>query len=130
MTIHGETPYLVRGGQEDFKRLFYSRPEQALMRDVTLSAGYGVIKAGTPLMINKSAAGNVGEHVPYAMTTADSSDVTQKGNAFLVASTSGAVNVVYVTMDDSYKFEVGDDIIIYNTTYPACTRSITLVNYD
>ena len=118
MTIHGETPYLVRGGQEDFKRLFYSRPEQALMRDITLSAGYGVIKAGTPLMINKSAAGNVGEHVPYAMTTPDSSDVTQKGNAFLVAdATGGSISDFYVTMEDSYKFEEGDDVIIYSTSY-------------
>ena len=117
MTIHGETPYLVRGGQEDFKRLFYSRPEQALMRDVTLSAGYGIIKAGTPIMINKSAAGNVGEHVPYAMTVPDSSDVTQKGNAFLVAAAGAAETSVYVTMDDSYKFEVGDDIIITSTSY-------------
>lgn len=113
MTIHGETPYLVRGDQTDYKRLFYSRPEIALLRDVTIAAGYGVLKAGTPLAINASAAGNKNKYVPYAQTTPDSSDVTQKGNAFLVQDASGTS--VYVTMADSYKFAVGDDLIIYST---------------
>lgn len=113
MTIHGETPYLVRGDEQSYKRLFYSRPEQALMRDVTLSAGYGVIKAGTPLAQNVSAAGNKYEYVPYCPTTPASGDTTQKGNAFLVQDASGTS--VYVTMNDSYKFEVGDDLIIYST---------------
>jgi len=113
MTIHGETPYLVRGDQSDYKRLFYSRPEQALMRDVSISAGYGVLKAGTPLAINESAAGNVNEYVPYVQTTPDSSDVTQKGRAFVLQTATGTS--VYVTQDDSYKFEVGDDLIIVDT---------------
>jgi hypothetical protein len=117
MTIYGETPYLVRGDEQSYKRLFYSRPEQALMRDVTISAGYGVLKAGTPLAQNVSASGNVYEYVPYCPTTPASGDTTQKGNAFLVADASGgSLTTVYVTMNDSYKFEVGDDIIIYDTS--------------
>lgn len=111
MAIHGETPYLVRGEDGNYKRLFYSSPVNALMRDVSIQAGYGVLRAGTPLALNVSAAGNVGKYVPYAQTTPDSSADEQK-SAFLVQDASGTT--LYVTMDDSYKFSVGDDIIIYD----------------
>lgn len=113
--MHGETPYVVRGNEEGYKRLFYSNPNNALMRDVTIQAGYGVLRAGTPLALNASADGGKGKYVPYAPTTPDSSDVTQKANAFLV-SDAGTSTIVYVTMEDSYKFEVGDDLIIYDTS--------------
>jgi len=112
MTIHGESPYQVMGAEQNYKRLFYSDPDKALMREVTLQAGYGVLRAGTPLAKNVSAAGGVGKYVPYAQTTPDSSLEEQK-SAFLVQDASGSD--LYVTMDDSYKFAVGDDIIIYDT---------------
>ena len=113
MDMYGETPNIVRGEQQDYKRLFYSRPEQALMRDVTLQAGYGILKAGTPLMLNKSADGGAGKYLPYVQTTPDSSDVQQKGRAFILSTATGTS--VYVTQEDSYKFAVGDDLIIGDT---------------
>jgi hypothetical protein len=113
MTIHGEVPYLVRGIDTDYKRLFYSRPEQALMREVTIQAGYGILPAGTPLAISVSAAGGKGKYVPYCPTTPDSSVIVgQRGNAPLVQDGSGTT--LYVTLEDSYKFAVGDDVIIYD----------------
>ena len=112
MTIHGERPYVVRGQEDNYRRLWYSRPEQALLRDVTIQSGYGVLRAGTPLAKNVSAAGNIGKYVPYAQTTPDSSATEQK-SAFLVQD--AAASTLYVTLADSYKFAVGDDVIIYDT---------------
>jgi len=108
----GDTAYQFQGDESDYKRLFYSRPDQAFFKSVTIQAGYGVVKAGTALSLNVSAAGNVGKYVPYAPTAPSSADVYQIGGAFLVAD--AATNVQYVTMDDSYKFSVADDIIIYD----------------
>jgi hypothetical protein len=42
-----------------------------------------------------------------------SADVEQVGRAFLLQDASGAN--FYVTMDDSYKFKVGDDLIILDS---------------
>ena len=111
MAIYGETPYVVHTAETDYKRLFYSRPEQALIKDVTLSPGYGVLKAGTVLALNKSAAGNFNKYLPYNKTVPSSADPYQQGRAFLVAD-AGTSTLVYVTQNDSYKFVVGDDLII------------------
>ena len=112
-SIKGETPYIIYGKESDYKRIFYSSPNQALVKEVTLAPGYGVLRAGTALAKNVSAAGNKNQYVPYCPTTPASGDADQKGNAFLV--TDATDTNIYVTMDDSYKFEVGDDIIIYAT---------------
>ncbi len=112
-TIYGETPYVVHSAETDYKRLFYSRPEQALIKDITLAPGYGILKAGTILALNKSAAGNYNKYVPYNPTTPSSADPNQVGRAFLIDTPSGtSVNVI---MADSYKFAVGDDLIIDDT---------------
>lgn len=111
MAIHGETPYVYEGPESHYRRLWYSRPEQALIRDITLQPGYGVLKEGTILALNNSAAGNKNKYVPYRPTTPAASDTeNQKGRAFLVAQPSGTT--CYVTQDDSYKFSVGDDLIV------------------
>jgi hypothetical protein len=103
--------------QQDYKRLFRSPREIALLREVTLQGGYGVLPMGTLLALNKSAAGNVGKCVPYNPTVPSSGDKNQKGRAFLVADAAGS-GILYVSMKDSYKFAVGDDVIIgdANTT--------------
>jgi hypothetical protein len=110
MTIYGETPYMQRGGESHYRKLFYSRPEQALIKDITLQSGYGILKSGTVLAINKSAAGNVNRYVPYNPTVPNSADPNQVGRAFALQTISGTT--VYVTLKDSYKFKVGDDVII------------------
>ena len=109
--IYGETPYVVHSTESDYRRLFYSRPEQALIKDVTLSPGYGVLIAGTVLALNKSAAGNYNKYMPYNKTTANAADPTQVGRAFLVQD-AGTSTIVYVTQNDSYKFVVADDLCI------------------
>jgi hypothetical protein len=107
----GDTPHIVRGVQKDYKNIYYSRPEIALVLDVTLQAGYGLLDAGTVLAKNLSAAGNAGKYVPYNPTLWTGVE-NHPGRAFLVAAGTNATNSLYVTMDDSYKFLVGDDICI------------------
>ena len=115
----GDIAYQYQGNESDYKRLFYSRPDQAFFKSVTIPAGYGVVKAGTALSLNVSAAGNVGKYVPYAPTAPSSADTDQIGGAFLVAD--AATKYQYVTMNDSYKFVVGDDIIIYDANTATTT---------
>lgn len=114
-TIKGERPYILYGAESDYKRIFYSSIANALMKEVTLAPGYGILRAGTALAKNVSAAGNKNLYVPYAPTVPAVGDTNQKGNAFLVANGAADTNV-WVTMEDSYKFVVGDDLIAYDTS--------------
>lgn len=105
------------GSQEDYKRLYYSNPDAALKVPVTLQAGYGKLEAGTILAENKSAAGGDGKFLPYNMTTIDGTTVF--GRAYLVSNSGTTDKYVYVTLNDSYKFAVGDDAIIVDDTTSA-----------
>lgn len=107
----GDTPHIVRGVQKDYKNIYFSRPEIALVVDVTLQAGYGLIEAGTVLAKNLSAAGGAGKYLPYCPTTFTGAEV-DPGRAYLVAAGANGTALLYVTIDDSYKFVVGDDVII------------------
>lgn len=107
--MYGDTPHIVRGGQQDYKRLYYSNPDQALKKDVALAAGFGVIPAGCGLAkITGDGATNKGKYVPYNPTT-PSSAVKNTGRAYIVADQANSTSV-YVTMEDSYKFLVGDQV--------------------
>ena len=110
-----DIPQVVHGVQTDYKRLYYSDPQAALKVPVTLMAGYGWIEQGSMLAKNLSAAGKAGLIVPYNPTLFTGAE-THPGRAYLVASTHTTTPDVYVTMDDSYKFNVGDDLIIKDRT--------------
>ncbi len=113
-----DAPGLIRGSQEDYKRLYYSDPMASLKVPVTLQAAYGILKAGTALSINKSAAGGVGKFLPYNPTTITGAE-NAPGRAYLVQNSGTTATELYVTMDDSYKFAVGDDAIINDDTTAA-----------
>jgi hypothetical protein len=104
-----DIPAVEYGVQSDYKKLYFSEPEAALKVQITLQAGYGVLPQGQALCKNLSAAGGKGKFLPYNPTTIGSSD---KGRAYLVANSGTTDNYVYVSMNDSYKFAVGDDLII------------------
>jgi len=124
---HGDTPYVVYGEQSDYKRLYYSDPEAALKVPITLMAGYGKIEQGTTIAQNLSAAGGDGKHVPYAATTFPA-DV-DNARAYLVADSGTTATILYVSIDDSYKFAVGDDVIINdNTTGAENLGAITAID--
>jgi len=120
---------IIRGGQTDYKKLFYSEPDRALTKEVTLAAGYGLIPAGTVLAKNLSAAGNAYKYVPLmpgiaaALPDAANPD-HQLACAFALDATVTGVTID-VTMEDSYKFVVGDDIVILSdTTYAASSENL------
>ncbi|RPI52491.1 MAG: hypothetical protein EHM49_05490, partial [Deltaproteobacteria bacterium] len=113
--------------QPGYKRLYYSIREIALLLDKTIQAGYGVLRAGTILAENVSAAGNKGKLVPYAMTAFDQLDV---GRAFAVANVGDGATTINVLMDDSYKFTVGDDLIIAQSDGPAYHDGGAIVTID
>lgn len=112
--IGGSTPQLNRGPEvPGYKALYFSIREIALIKDKTVQAGYGVLRAGTIMAENVSAAGGKGKLVPYPVAAFDSGDV---GRARILADVGLADVVANVTMEDSYKFVVGDDLILADTT--------------
>jgi len=115
-----DAPTIIRGVQTDYKHLYYSEELAALRVPVTLAAGYGVLKAGTILAKNLSAltTGNKDKLVPYCPTSFTGVE-DHPGRAYLVANTLTTGAIVHVTINDSYKFKVGDDLIINDNTTAA-----------
>jgi hypothetical protein len=113
-----DIPQIQRGVQTDYKRLYYSDPMAALKVPITIQAGYGLLAQGMALSKNLSAGGNAGLLLPYNPTTFTGAEA-HPGRAYLVANGAALGNDVYVTIDDSYKFAVGDDLIINDDTTTA-----------
>jgi hypothetical protein len=113
----GDIPHVLHGVQKDYKRLYYSDHMAALRVPVTLMAGYGLVEQGTTLAKNLSAAGNKAKLLPYAATSFPAS--IDAARAYLVANSGTTDKFVYVSMDDSYKFAVGDDVILNDDTTSA-----------
>jgi hypothetical protein len=110
----GQTPYVLRGGQDDLKRLFYSDPDKAFTRAITIPAGYGIVKAGAVMGIITESTSRVGQYVPYTGLDAAGNVAAGIDNlfgaAFLTDDPSTGTDG-YVTMEDSYKFAVGDHLV-------------------
>jgi hypothetical protein len=124
----GDIPHQLWGVQKDYKEIYKSDPMIALRTDRTIQAGYGVLDAGTILAENLSAAGNDGKLVPYNPTSFTGAE-DHPGRAYLVTNSGTTDKFVYVTMDDSYKFAVGDDLIINdNTTSAENLGAITAID--
>jgi len=111
-----DIPSILYGSQSDYKTLFYSEPEAALQVPITISAGWGVLQMGTALSKNDSAAGNVGKYLPYDPTATVTGAEKAPGRASLVQDSGTTATILYTTISDSYKFVVGDDIIIGDDT--------------
>lgn len=116
--VYGDTPYVVRGGQADYKRIFYSDQNDALTKPITLIGGFGVIPSGTVMGIVSESTNRVGMYVPYTP------EGTTWAGAGLQAAWRGATYVTQdlavekyarVTMEDSYRFAVGDHLCATDT---------------
>ena len=105
-----DAPNIQYGSQTDYGTLYVSKSEAALKLQGTIQAGYGTLQAGQVLARNLSADGGVGKYVPYNLTSFDGTEASP-GRAYLVAD-SGTSTTAYVTINDSYKFVVGDDLCI------------------
>lgn len=109
-----DIPSIVYGAQVDYKKLYFSEPLAALKVPITISPGWGILKMGTVLSKNTSAltTGNSGLFFPYDPTATITGAENAPGRAYLVATQTTGTAVCNVTLADSYKFKVGDDIII------------------
>jgi hypothetical protein len=112
-------PSVIYGTQSDYKSLFYSDPIACLNIPITIQAGFGVLKAGTAISKNDSAAGGYGKYIPYDPTATITGTEEAPGRAYLVQSSGTTASTLYVTLNDSYKFSVGDDVIIKDDTTAA-----------
>lgn len=105
-----DTPQVLRGYQEDPTRVFFSDIEIALTREVFIPAGYGVLKPGTVLAeITSESTSRPYNYVPYSFED-PSSDINNFHGAYLLED-GAATGVANVTLDDSYKFAVGDHLV-------------------
>jgi len=116
-------PQVVRGVQTDYKRLYYSDPVAALKVPITLQGGYGWLEQGTVISKNLSAAGGAGLYLPYNPTSFTGVE-NHPGRAYLVANSGTTDKYVYVSMADSYKFAVGDDVILNDNVTAAENKGV------
>jgi hypothetical protein len=107
---HSDGPRIKYGGQTDYKRFYHSDPMLAFKKEVTMKGGFGNLPAGTPIAKVTGDGGSKEKYVPYNPATI-SSAVKNTGQAFLVQDADGTTGL-FVTMDDSYKFVVGDQVYI------------------
>lgn len=114
-----DTPQVNYGLQTDYKKLYYSDPMAALKVPVSIMAGYGKLEQGTALALNGSAVGQKGKLFPYDPDAAPTGTIVRPAAAFLVTDSGTSSNILYTTLDDSYKFEVGDDVFIEDDTTAA-----------
>ena len=115
-----DIPSLVYGTQEDYKKLYFSEPMAALKVPITVSPGWGVLKSGTILAKNTSAASDrTGMFFPYDPSSVVTGAENAPGRAYLVSDQGTGTAICYVTIADSYMFIVGDDIIISDSDLEA-----------
>jgi hypothetical protein len=93
------------------RALFKSRPEDAFIKDISIPAGYGVVPAGAVMGIITESTSRKGMYVPYVPVDNGISAGLSNVPGLSYLTTDGAASTsVYVTMEDSYKFAVGDHL--------------------
>jgi len=116
--VYGDTPYMVRGGQTDYKRIFYSDQNRALTKPITLIGGFGVIPAGTVMAKISESTSRANQYVPYTpegTTWAGAGlQAAWPGVTYFTADLSTATSG-NVKLEDSYRFAVGDHIAVTDT---------------
>jgi hypothetical protein len=115
-TEYGDTPYIVRGMETDAKRIFKSKFDLALRNDITMVPGYGIIPQGTVIAAVLDGT-RKNSYVPYVpqQPPASGGGYEPLGAAFLLQDGAADTNV-YVTIEDSYKFAVGDVLVCADRT--------------
>ena len=133
--MHGDTPYIVRGGQEDIRRIFYSKPELAMTRSITIPGGFGTLRAGQIMGAISESTSRLGNYVPYAPESPDSPSwigvAPAEVPALAFLTTDGASSTsVYVSKAESYRFAVGDHLAAndVNSDSPVDLGAITAID--
>jgi len=102
--LGGSMPQLNRSGETPgSKALFHSVRDIALIKDKTVQGGYGALKAGTIMATNAVT----GDLVPYTPITFGALNMSR---AYLVTDYGTGATIMYVTIPDSYKFAVDDEL--------------------
>ena len=104
----GDTAYLQRGGQYDPKRVFENDTNHSLQRSISIPGGYGILPAGCLMGQITESTSRKGMFVPYAIQTAALFEVNFFGAYLLIDGAADAVCMM--SIDDSYKFAVGDHL--------------------
>lgn len=100
-------------------RLFFSRRESALLLGKTVRGGFGHLNAGTVM----GAIAGDDRIVPFAAVGAAS----PLGKSFLVAdAVNGNANIT-VSLSDSYRFQPGDPVVLYNSNAGGTYMRTTIV---
>lgn len=107
-------PFTFKGPmQRGVKLIYHSDPQYALLLGKNFAPGYGALSAGTVMAVNTSAAGNTGKVVPYVKTpTAAVQDDVAK--TYAVSDVANAATTIKVALKDSFRFIVGDDLMLCN----------------
>ena len=104
----GDMPQMNYGRQyAGPKKLFFSHRDSALIVGADLKPGYGVLLGGQILAVN-SADNKLCPYIPDVIVLGET-----KGVAPIIANIGNGDTTCYVPMDDSYKFEVGDSLILF-----------------
>lgn len=107
MSTKGSIPQFNTGANTLGQRpLFKSQRELAMIEEGVYQAGFGYLPPGQ-MMARNSITGTLVPYVPDAVVFG-----VTKGIARAINDVTNAVNYVYVTMADSYKFLIGDNLIL------------------
>lgn len=119
----GDTPHQsIRGYTATFdKRLYYSRREIAIILEKTFKAGYGVLPIGTVMAEDFN---DTNQLVPYTPDTCAYTDVSR---VFLLNDLT-AGTTFYTDLNESYKLEVLDYIVLYDTDGTYETERISAID--
>ena len=132
--LGGSIPQVTHVGTTRIKQkqLFISHRDIALMMDYTFKGGYGVLEAGT-LMCQKfddDVASDI--LIPFALE-ADDANLSSENPAISMLTSNAASTALEVALVDSYKFAVGDTIVLAEgdtPSYEVLTIAAIVVNGD
>ena len=111
--MSGDAPHIRFNDQVDYKKLFFSNPEACLEIPITLKKGFGNLSVGTVIAVNTSASStDKGKYIPYDPHATITGAEVAPTRAYLVSNHTSGGSSVIVTMEDSYKFIVGDDLLL------------------
>jgi hypothetical protein len=109
--MNNEAPGLVRGGMSaGIRPLFHSRREIALIKDKSLTNGFGLLNQG--YVLGTTEDGRV-TPIPVDDGSVDAVDIARTR---LVADAVDAASTIVVAEAEACRFAVGDSIIINNDT--------------
>lgn len=109
--IRSSIPQMTRYPEgTGIKPLFHSVRDIALILDKTIQAGYGYLEAGTVMAINLStgSGGGYGQLIPFVPLSGDVVLGADSAKGVAPVVMDSITNHVYVSLNDAYKYKVGD----------------------